>query len=164
MRNYTIRKAQVTDSRRLGRIHRQCWQETYEQILDAEYLAALDVRIWEKRWQQHLASENLTAFVLENEQGQIVGFTSLDMRFYQGEEKLFVKSLYLLKDYQKRGWGGALFQAALNCARDKGAEEVFIEVLKDNPTLAFYQKYTALIVEEKTISSVKNNYQNLYCG
>lgn len=57
----------------------------------------------------------------------------------------------MLKSFQNQGVGKELFYKALCRAKEYGYSSIFIEVLADNPTLNFYLRYSANMIEENII-------------
>lgn len=141
----------VEDSHELSLVHVKSWQESYAQLLEADFLATLDPNEREKNWRDNFLSPDFEVFIARNEKQAIIGFASLATRQYHGQPCLFLKGLYLLKAYQKEGIGRALFLRARGQAKKRGATTLYIEVLKANPSLGFYQKFGAQLVEENVL-------------
>lgn len=118
---------------------RQCWQESYQGILPAEQLQQLDEHIW-----QHSLTRpgriNLVALV----NGRIVGLVSYGVPrqsgyFAKGWGELM--SIYVLANYQKRGIGTVLMQAAINGLKQQGFGHAALWVMGANFTaINFYER------------------------
>jgi GNAT superfamily N-acetyltransferase len=79
-------------------------------------------------------------FVAE-EDGRVVGFASggparADAPNHEGE----LYAVYLLKEYQGRGIGRALFDAVVRMLLQRGMRSMAIWVLADNPACGFYER------------------------
>lgn len=118
---------------------RQCWQESYREILPATQLLQLDEHIW----QHSLARPgriNLVALV----NGRIVGFVSYGAPrqsgyFTKGWGELM--SIYVLANYQRRGIGTVLMQAAISGLKQQGFDHAALWVMSTNVTaINFYER------------------------
>jgi ribosomal protein S18 acetylase RimI-like enzyme len=91
-------------------------------------------------------------FVAEDQSGQIVALASggplreaLDS--YDGE--LYV--LYVLKSFQRMGYGKLLVTQIAQDLASKGYHSLVIWVLKDNPACRFYERLGGRMIAEKVV-------------
>jgi ribosomal protein S18 acetylase RimI-like enzyme len=142
-----IRRATLEDAPALARVHVQTWLETYAGLLPQGVLDSISVEARRQQWEQAFAREN---HVLVVELGDaVVGFASVGQPRDEGVDvELF--TLYLLKAHQGQGWGRALWDAALEAARTRGARTLGLWVLESNPTRGFYERQGGVLGERKT--------------
>ena len=78
------------------------------------------------------ASLPLSGFVWE-ENGKIVGNASLVPHQHKGKKITLIANVATHPDYRRRGIARALTEQATACARQKGAQELWLQVRDDNP-------------------------------
>jgi ribosomal protein S18 acetylase RimI-like enzyme len=79
------------------------------------------------------ASMPLAGFVWE-EDGKIVGNTSLVMQVHRGRKVAMIANVATHPNHRRRGIGRALTEGAMLAARRKGAKELWLQVRGDNAT------------------------------
>jgi L-amino acid N-acyltransferase YncA len=125
----------------IARIHVRSWNETYAGIFPADYLGERTEKVRRETWSNWFesASELHRAFVAEAA-GDVVGFCSLGpARRPDLDAKLEVYAIYVEGQYQSRGLGGALWDAACKTANKLGARTLSVSVLSDNDACSFYE-------------------------
>jgi ribosomal protein S18 acetylase RimI-like enzyme len=75
----------------------------------------------------------LSGFVWE-ENGRIVGNASLVYQTYKGRKMAMIANVATHPDYRQRGIGRALTKQAMIYAKQKGANDLWLQVRDDNPT------------------------------
>jgi ribosomal protein S18 acetylase RimI-like enzyme len=75
----------------------------------------------------------LSGFVWE-ENGKIVGNASLVYQSFKGRKIAMIANVATHPDYRRRGIGRAVTEQAMAHARQKGAQELWLQVRDDNPT------------------------------
>jgi ribosomal protein S18 acetylase RimI-like enzyme len=75
----------------------------------------------------------LSGFVWE-ENGRIVGNASLVYQSYKGRKIAMIANVATHPDYRRRGIGRALTKQAMIYAKQKGAQDLWLQVRDDNPT------------------------------
>lgn len=75
----------------------------------------------------------LSGFVWE-ENGRIVGNASLVYQSFKGRKIAMIANVATHPDYRRRGIGRAVTEQAMAHARQKGAQELWLQVRDDNPT------------------------------
>ncbi|WP_166875674.1 GNAT family N-acetyltransferase [Salinibacterium sp. ZJ450] len=132
-----VRPVRDVDAESLGRVHAQCWHQTYDHLISEAALAKVSPRRMAELW-THWASlgpeYNQFAALVD---GEIVGFVgsgpARDTDDAPRDRELYF--IYLLKEYQGTGIGQRLFDAA--CADRPG----YLWVAKDNPRAhSFYKR------------------------
>jgi ribosomal protein S18 acetylase RimI-like enzyme len=79
------------------------------------------------------ASMPLAGFVWE-EGGKIVGNASLVFQSHRGRKLAMIANVATHPGYRRRGIGRALTERSMQSARQKGAQEIWLQVRHDNPT------------------------------
>jgi len=123
-----IRPVRESDVEALGRVHVQCWHETYDHLVSQAALARLSPRrvaeLW-THWTQQGEDHRLFAAL---DRGEIVGFVgSGPARDRDAPRERELYFIYLLAQYQGTGTGQKLFDAAV------GDDPVYLWVAEDNP-------------------------------
>lgn len=132
-----IRRARTLDAGALARIQVDSWRESYRGIVPQSYLDGLSYAAHERQWRRSLSARGWAFIAVWR--GQLVGLASggrcRSLKGFGGE--LYV--LYLLRGYQSRGVGRALFDAVhLELAR-RGFGDMLVWVLAENPARGFYE-------------------------
>lgn len=147
-----IRRARVSDARGIATVHVDSWITTYRNIVPDEYLDGLKYVEKEKQWERNL--QHSTAFVAENEAGEVIGFVDVgkersgDYPAVGGE----VYSIYILKAYQGQGVGKLLMQAVSKELLSRDILSMLVWVLKENQSSGFYENLGGKVIDEKYIT------------
>jgi ribosomal protein S18 acetylase RimI-like enzyme len=134
-----LRAASASDARKIAEMHVASWQETYRGMVPDEMLASLSVERRAESWQRILdepAKADDTRVTVAELDHALVGFgacgtqrtASLAADGYDGE----IGSIYVLKAYQRRGIGKALFCAMTENLLLRRFRGVALWVLRDN--------------------------------
>lgn len=137
--NLVIRKRRISDSEQLAHAIATVWNTTYKGIVDDEFLIGL------------LNSEKQSAERLKNSineqphyyvlvlQNKIIGwiFFTLDSDKYESSAE--IHSLYILKEYQEKGYGKLLYNYAVEIILKNKIKKVIIGCLNGNPSNNFYK-------------------------
>ena len=135
-----IRKANFKDAQAIAKVHVDTWRTTYEGIIPTEFLNKLDYSERKNRWENNIMRAENVVFVVENEEGQIIGFADTSRRENNLElNSIDLTSLYLLEAYQGRGIGKLLMKTLFEHYKNQGYDKVYVDVLADNNTRYFYE-------------------------
>ncbi|HLR14744.1 MAG TPA: GNAT family N-acetyltransferase [Bacillota bacterium] len=146
-----IRKAQLTDAYDLAVVHVASWRTTYQGIIDEAYLSAMSVEDKLNQWEMILRDGDV--FVVENEEGKIIGFGGVgpertgSFTGYDAE----VYAIYLLYPYQGKGIGRALLKRLAEFLLDEEYTSLLIWVLAENPSVHFYKAMGGTKIGEERI-------------
>ncbi|MFD1888097.1 GNAT family N-acetyltransferase [Paenibacillus wenxiniae] len=152
-----IRQARSGDEAGIAIVHVQSWQTTYAGLLDMAYLQQLSVPQRQQAWQEQLKriDEQYQLLVLEDERGVITGFISggrsREPVISNGQREGEIYALYLLSSVQGKGGGGQLLSRMLQWMQQQQYDHAIVWVLRDNPTVRFYEHYGAVPYREQTI-------------
>ena len=82
-----LRRAESEDAWAMGVIETACWRVGYAGVLPQSVLEALDESIRAKRWQRILRRAGSEAWVAQNLEGRILGFTALGLPSEEWEDE-----------------------------------------------------------------------------
>lgn len=145
--------ATETDLPALGRIHAQCWRETYPGLVPDSEIARRTPEERTRIWAGALARG--TRIRLARLDGEIVGFGASgvqrepDLMPYPGE----FHAIYLLHRAQGRGFGRTLMAAMAGDLRARGLHAANLWVLDGNaPAIAFYAALGGRVVHRRSFA------------
>ncbi|MCK2156478.1 GNAT family N-acetyltransferase [Exiguobacterium sp. 17-1] len=144
-----IRAAVLEDAAVIARIHVASWRERYRTIMPDPYLDHLSAENREPGWRKSLAEGPV--FVALDQTNEIIGFAnggpSRKNSVMEGE----LYALYLLKSHQGQGTGKRLFDHVLEDLRQQGCSSCVVNVLADNPSRFFYERFGGRLVSGQPI-------------
>ncbi|GAA0370312.1 GNAT family N-acetyltransferase [Alkalibacterium iburiense] len=139
-----IRKAKQSDAEDIAKVHVDSWRTTYKGIISDKFLNQLSYDRRTELWQGNISKEDTYILVVENSEGQIVGFADAWKRETNiVPYSIDLTSIYLLEDYQGKGIGKMLIRELFTYFKEKGYEKVFVDVLEENKSRYFYEHYGA---------------------
>jgi len=148
MGNIIYRKAELDDSYGIEYVAAHSWKETYSDFMPTEYLDNRIANINNKvdKVRSFLAITN-NYYVVEVD-NKIVWI----LHYLKSENEKFknygyLEAIYVLKDYQGLGIGKKLFKIALKGMIELGCNNMYLECLKGNSTIGFYQKYGGKVID-----------------
>ncbi len=138
----TVRPATPGDAADVAQVHVAAWRWAYAGLLDDALLAGLDVDASRRLWER-VAGEGRNTLLVAERDGAIVGFVAAgrsrdaDAPDATGE----IYAIYLLRDVQGTGVGGALMAAALAALAAAGHTRATLWVLGSNELArSFYER------------------------
>jgi diamine N-acetyltransferase len=145
MGNIDIKRVVLTDIGQLQQIGRQTFYETFSAGNTEENMV--------KYLNEGFSTEKLTAEVNDKDsefyfallENKIIGYLKLNFGQSQTELKddkaIEIERIYVLKGFQGQNIGQILYEKALQRARDKNADYVWLGVWEENPrAINFYKK------------------------
>jgi ribosomal protein S18 acetylase RimI-like enzyme len=145
MTNIEIRELTINDIVELQKISRQTFHETFAALNSEENMA--------KYLEEELSIEKLTAelkntnsaFYFAVSNGKVIGYLKLNFGESQTELKeqksVEIERIYVLKEFQGQHIGQLLYNKAIQVARQKNAEYVWLGVWEENiKAINFYKK------------------------
>ena len=132
-----VRRARPADAAEIARVQVQSWREAYTGIIPQAYLDQLSVPSHERQWRRTLGS-GTWAFVAEWER-KLVGFASGGLSRVRRDITGEIYVLYVLRAFQGRAIGRALFDACHYELARCGHHGLLVWVLADNPSRGFYE-------------------------
>ncbi len=145
MSKIEIRKVTINDLDQLQKIGRQTFYETFasgntednmNKYLDESFsVAKLTTEL----------SDNNSEFYFATLDNNIIGYLKINFGQSQTEVKddkaVEIERIYVLKEYHGKNVGQLLYDKALNIARQKNADYIWLGVWEENPrAIKFYKK------------------------
>jgi RimJ/RimL family protein N-acetyltransferase/ribosomal protein S18 acetylase RimI-like enzyme len=138
-----IRRAKILDAAEIANVHINSWREAYKNILPQDFLdkRPLHFKNRYELWKKVTANESQITFVAESPEHGVVGFINgANARDEEYKDYSEVWCIYLLQQYHGRKIGLRLLKAYFDIAIEKEFTKGYLWVLKDNPTIKFYEK------------------------
>ncbi|WHY62498.1 GNAT family N-acetyltransferase [Cytobacillus firmus] len=159
-----IRTAKLSDAGGIAKVHVDSWRTTYKNIIPEEFLENLSYQSREELW-INIIPQGIV-FVAENDEGQIVGFSSGskersgDYKEYQGE----LSSIYILKEFQGQGIGKALVKSVIRELGKSGMNTMLVFVLADNNSTLFYEAMGGKVIDKIEVEIAGKKLNELVYG
>ena len=150
--NIIYKKASIEDAHDVAYIAAYSWKETYEGLLPSDYLEER-VNTIEERLDntKNFISNYDGNYVIVRDDDKPVGILAYrKSNNDKYEDYGYLEAIYVLKDYQGYGIGKELFKIAIEDFLSMGYNKMYLECMKGNNTLNFYEKYDGVI--EDTIN------------
>jgi len=130
-----VRIATRDDAHAIARVHVTSWQTSYRGIVPEDLLAGLSVEKRALQWSgRFTSSSEKPPLLVAQSDDEIVGFSeygaSRDKDVPPNTMELY--AIYLLQDFQRRGFGRGLWEESLKEIRKATATAVRVWVLEDN--------------------------------
>lgn len=168
--NVLIKEVRKEDIRDYMTVNTYGWIETYKGIMADEFLEKIlkDLEINIQR-QEALFEEKLKIepdykrYILYVD-GKAVGIISIcKSRCEKYSNSGEIRSLYLLNEVKKRGYGRLLFQKGIEELLKNGYQDMIIFCIASNPTTKFYEHMGgALSFSKKRIVGGRELLENVY--
>lgn len=143
-----IRQAHEDDAEGIGRVHVDSWRSTYKNIIPNDILDNLKYEDKTNQWLLNIKDPNNFIKVAEIDQ-TIVGYAAAQPRIDHSTNRSgTLTSIYTLKKHQGNGLGKQLLREMFIYFKHQEIQSVYVEVLNENPTIHFYQKYGAEFVRD----------------
>lgn len=155
-----IRKANVSDAKRIVYINVIDWKKEYKNIFPKEFLDGLDPKS-EKNIKRCI--EDINQYIVYELNKKVVGFIKYGIN-KKGYDDSYaeIHMLYVDNNYKQKGIGTKLVNYVFNKLRND-YKHVLISTLKENSANIFYKKIGGKkICESKFIISDKIYLENVY--
>lgn len=146
-----IRKAKRNDSEAIIDVNIKTWLDTYKGIISDDFLQSrVEARQQSIDKCRNTVEENDNVYVaiLDDKLVGISSFGKSKIQKYYNYGEIY--SLYVLKDYQKRGIGKAILFKAIEDLQHQGYKGIIVSCIKKNPSNKFYIKMGGRIIDKKT--------------
>ncbi|RKL64746.1 GNAT family N-acetyltransferase [Salipaludibacillus neizhouensis] len=163
---FNIRISTLEDMPSIAKVHVESWRTTYKGIVDSQFIENLTYEWSEKRHLNVLSNKDMFIYVVEDKQGNIIGFTSggperTNDPLYDGE----LHAIYLLDEYQGLGLGRKLFTAVTRRLREDGFNSLIVLVLENNISAReFYKSLGGKEVREGMLELKGQKYKDIAYG
>ncbi len=145
MDNINIRRTTINDIYHLQKIGRQTFYETFSAgNTDENMNKYLEERFAIAKLEAELSNPD-SAFYFASIGNNVIGYLKLNFGHSQTELKdkdaLEIERIYVLKDFQGKKVGQMLYEKAMQIAKDKNADYIWLGVWEENPrAINFYLK------------------------
>ncbi|MGI8655941.1 MAG: GNAT family N-acetyltransferase [Pyrinomonadaceae bacterium] len=161
----TFREATVADALAVGRVQVQSWRESFVGIVPQTFLDKMSVENRAKKFEEGFAVDFYKMFVAETQENGIVGFADFGKardNHNQYEAELY--AIYLLRDFQRKGIGGKLFDLGVQSLVAQNMNSLSLTALEISPYKPFYEKMGGHFVERKTTNIEGESYATVVYG
>lgn len=143
--NISIRKLKIEDILSLQQISRQTFHESFsEQNTEGNMAEYLENDLSIKRLSseiQNINSEFYFAFIEEKIIGYFKMNVGLSQAEFQDDQAIELERIYLLKEFQGKGYGQLIFEKVLQIAKKKKATSIWLGVWEENVrAINFYKR------------------------
>jgi len=147
-----IERARPPDAGPLARVYVETWRSAYAGLLPDRVLVAMQTSVHEARFGRWIAQQSDRQFILVARvpKAGVVGLCNAGRARGRPQTEGEVYLLYVDQDWQNRGIGRALLQAALRGLRAGGYRRAMLWVLADNPSRFFYEAAGGVRAAERT--------------
>jgi ribosomal protein S18 acetylase RimI-like enzyme len=140
----------LADAEEIARVHVQCWQESYADLLPAEFLRKLSADARVAQWRKAI-SDPVVFVRVARDAGRIVGFVSCgparDGASKGADGEIF--AIYILQAFHGRKIGRSLIAAAARFWFSKGGRNLIVlSMAGNNQASAFYEALGGVQVYE----------------
>ena len=160
-----FREATVADALAVAKVHIQSWRESFAGIVPQTYLDKMSVENRAKAFENGFAVDFYKMFVAETQEYGIVGFA--DFGKISGNQSKFeaeLYAIYLLRDVQRKGIGGKLFDLGVQYLVAQNMNSLSLTALKISPYKPFYEKMGGHLVERKKTNIEGESYATVVYG
>ena len=132
-----LRRAESEDAWPMGVIETACWRVGYAGVLPQPVLEALDETVRADRWQRILRRAGSEAWVAQNLEGRVLGFTALGLPSEEWEDEPDaqdehrVRSLFVAPPFWRLGLGTRLLKWAEEQTVVLGGQHILARVPRD---------------------------------
>ena len=163
MRNISIKKVELKDIEKLQKIGRQTFFETFSKSNSEENMQKyLDEGFSIEKLTTELTDSNAEFYfaVLDLE---VIGYLKLNFGDSQTELKdnkaLEIERIYVSKEFHGKSVGQLLYDKAIEVAKQKNADYVWLGVWEDNPRAISFYKKNGFVEFDKHIFKLGNDEQ-----
>ena len=130
----TYRDAAAADLPAIDRVFRTSFCETFEHLYRPEDLAAFLGRFTPQAWAEEY-NDPRYGFRLAEVDGEVVGYVKLgpsELPIESSARSIELRQIYVMKDHHGSGLAKTLTEWAIDEARRRGFEEIYLTVYIDN--------------------------------
>lgn len=163
MANIEIRKVTLKDIDQLQRIGRLTFQETFSASNSEENMKNyLEEGFSEEKLTAELKDEN-SEFYFATLDDEVIGYLKLNFGESQTELKdnkaLEIERIYVSKEFQGKSVGQLLYDQAIQIAKQKNSDYVWLGVWEENPRAIRFYKKNGFVAFDKHIFKLGDDGQ-----
>lgn len=145
MDNIVIRRLMLDDLEKLQEISRQTFWETFSESNTEENMTRYLVERFSKEKLAAELRDKNSEFYFAALQNEVIGYLKINFGEAQTDLKdskaLEIERIYVRKEYHGKNVGQLLYEKAIQIAKEKDAEYVWLGVWEENPrAINFYKK------------------------
>ncbi len=161
----TFREANIADTLAIAKVHVQSWRESFAGIVPQTFLEKMSVENRAKAFEKGFTVDFYKMFVAETQENGIVGFADFGkIRDNQSKFEAELYAIYLLRDVQRKGIGGKLFDLGVKYLVANNMNSLSLTALEASPYKRFYEKMGGHLVERKTTNLEGKSYATVIYG
>ena len=158
-----IRKVTINDLDQLQKIGRQTFYETFASGNTEDNMNKyLDESFSDTKLTTEL-SDNNAEFYFATLDNNVIGYLKINFgksqTELQDEKAVEIERIYVLKEYHGKNIGQLLYDKAINIARQKNADYVWLGVWEENPRAINFYKKNGFVEFDKHIFKLGNDEQ-----
>lgn len=153
-----IREGEMEDINTIGFIAQQVWPVAYREILTPEQLRYMLKMFYSPEALKKQMTVDHHHFLIAELEEEPVGFASFGQINDSDTYKLH--KLYVNNSLQSKGVGKALLESVLEEVKQRGGNELILNVNRNNKALGFYQKSGFTILSEEDINIGSGYFMN----
>lgn len=163
MENITIKRITLDDLEKLQKIGRLTFKETFSESNSEENMKNyLEEGFSKEKLTKELEDKN-AEFYFANLNNEVIGYLKVNFGDSQTELKdskaLEIERIYVSKEFHGKSVGQLLYDKAIEIAKQKNAEYVWLGVWEENPrAISFYRK-NGFVEFDKHIFKLGNDEQ-----
>ncbi len=147
-----VREATLSDIPGIVRVNIATWRDAYKGLIPDGILDGLSQEEREKAFAELLSEDGVFSYIAEDASGGVTGFmVAGPARFREYNHEGEVYSLYVEKEFQRRGVGALLLGAAFNKFKEKSVRSVCLMVLEGSRYGRFYEKNAGKLLCSRSI-------------
>ncbi|MES2892064.1 MAG: GNAT family N-acetyltransferase [Bacteroidota bacterium] len=157
-----IRKVGIESIAIIGSLAHLTWQTAYKDILSLEQMNYMLELIYSPAALTQQITVKGHQFVLIFHEEKPVGFASYSPREGDADLVYRLHKIYLDPSLKGKGLGLTLINYVINEVRSAGAQQLELNVNRDNVTQTFYKKLGFIILREEDIDIGNGYFMNDY--
>ena len=163
MENITIQKATINDVEQLQKIGRETFSETFSSSNTEENMQKyLEEGFSIEKLSDELNNEN-SIFYFALSENKVIGYLKINFGVSQTELKdekaVEIERIYVLKEFFGKKVGQILYEKAIEIAKQKNADYVWLGVWEENPRAISFYKKNGFVEFDKHIFRLGNDEQ-----
>lgn len=143
-----IRLALPNDAATLSELAQITWHDHYPSIITLEQIDYMLERFHSKEVLKEQIEQSVQFYYLVFDDETPIGFFSWTR---EANELAKLQKLYLLKNVQGKGWGKLILDYIRKLLKEKGFNNLQLNVNRGNPTYHWYLKQGFVVVQEVDI-------------
>ena len=163
MSNIQIQKISLTEINQLQKIGRQTFEETFSESNSEENMKNyLEEGFSKEKLTTELSDKN-SEFYFAKLEDEVIGYLKVNFGDSQTELKdnkaLEIERIYVSKEFHGKSVGQLLYDKAIEIAKQKGSEYVWLGVWEENPRAISFYKKNGFVEFNKHIFRLGNDEQ-----